>query len=185
MSGQRIFRRLIAVCCFHRVIVVLAGIEKVCCASLRYLAANENSICDLKIVTGKVSPMGLFRHCLVLSLLILSGCKALYFHAETTLAPDGSIDRAILQPKSSTPKAIQESAVWDRTGWTSEKSVEVFEGGIRDLNLSEAGSDYFAAWASVESPDDLPDHYQKSAIDDHFNSHLERHFERRDLGLLT
>ncbi len=149
------------------------------------LVAGQRLIRDLTMVTGKVIPMGPFYRCLAVCLLILSGCKAQYFHAETTLAPDGSIDRAILQPKGSTPKAALEPAVWDKTGWTSEKSFEDFEGGIRDLNLSEAGSDYFAAWTSVGSAEDLPGHYVRSAIDDRFNSQFKRKFERRDLGLLT
>lgn len=129
--------------------------------------------------------MSPYCRCLALCVLVLAGCKAQYFHAETTLSADGSVDRAILQPKGSTPKAAQEPAAWDTTGWTSEKSFEDFQGGIRDLKLAETGSDYFAAWINAKSASKLPDHYVRPAIDDQFSSRFERQFKRRDLGLLT
>jgi len=129
--------------------------------------------------------MSPYRRCLAVCLLVLAGCKAQYFHAETEVSPDGSIARAILQPKGSTPKAAQDSESWDTAGWTSEKSFADFEGGIREMKLSETGSDYFAAWCRSKSATDLPDHYVRLAIDECFSSHFERQFKCRDLGLLT
>ena len=136
------------------------------------------------IVTGKAVPMKTSHRCLVVCLVVLAGCKVGYFHTETTLLPDGSIDRAILQPKVGTPEAVQEPAVWDRAGWTTEKSFTDFQSGIRELRLANASNDYFAAWVKSESPNSLPDHFVKTAVDESFVSHFERRFQRRDLGLL-
>jgi hypothetical protein len=128
--------------------------------------------------------MNPFYRCAAVCLLALSGCKVGYFHAETKLLPDGSIERAILQPGFATPEEAQESSAWEKVGWTHERSFADFSGGIRDIELSENGKDYFAAWTKVDSESELPDHYIKYAVDEDFSSHFERQFERRDYGLV-
>lgn len=122
---------------------------------------------------------------LAVCLLLISGCKVGYFHAETTLHPDGSVDRAILQPVSSTPEAALKPGVWDESGMTSEKSFAEFSGGIRDLKLVDEGKDYFAAWKTAESAADLPNHYTRLAVDEETTSRFKRRFVKRDYGLLT
>lgn len=124
--------------------------------------------------------------CLVMVICVaaLSGCKVGYFHAETTLSSDGSVERAILQPKSKTPDAAREPVSWEKTGFTAEKSFDDFAGDIRKLPLADDGNDYFAAWTKVASANDLPEHFAKLSGDESFTSRFERQFERRDLGLL-
>lgn len=123
--------------------------------------------------------------CLVICLSMISGCKVGYFHAETTLNPDGSVERAIMQPAGSTPEAALESDVWEKSGLVAEKSFADFAGGIRDLELAETGKDYFVAWTTAQSAADLPDHYIRLAVDEETTSRFERSFAKRDYGLLT
>ena len=129
--------------------------------------------------------MNVACRCLAILLLPVSGCKVGYFHAETTLNPDGSVERAILQPVVSTPESALKPDVWDRSGWTTQKSFADFSGGIRELKLVKGGKDYFAAWKKAESAADLPDHYTKLAVDEKSTSRFERSFVKRDYGLLT
>lgn len=129
--------------------------------------------------------MNVACRCLAVLLLSVSGCKVGYFHAETTLNPDGSVDRAILQPVGSTPEAARKPDVWDKTGWTTQKSFADFPGGIRELKLGEGGTDYFVAWKKADSAADLPDHYTKLAVDEKSTSRFERSLVKRDYGLLT
>jgi hypothetical protein len=139
---------------------------------------------DIPKVTGKAIPMSPFYRCAAVCLLALSGCKVGYFHAETELSPDGSIERAILQPAAGTPAAAMEPALWKKTGWSRERSFRGFDGGIRDLPPARGKKEYFVAWTKASSVDDLPKHFEKSAIDESFTSQFERQLERRDLGLL-
>lgn len=126
-------------------------------------------------------------HCLLVCFLVFAaGCHTGYFHTETELSADGSVDRAILQPVAGTPDEAMESAAWDETGWSAEKTFGNFDGGIRDLSLSRKKKKrkYFAAWTKADSPTELPEHFTKTAVDENFTSHFERQLERRDLGLL-
>lgn len=129
--------------------------------------------------------MNVACRCLAVVLLTASGCKVGYFHAETILKPDGSVERAILQPVSSTPEAALKPDVWDKSGWTTQKSFADFPGGIRELKLAKGGKDYFAAWKTVDSVADLPNHYTKLAVDEKSTSRFERSFVKRDYGLVT
>ncbi|MFT5324610.1 MAG: hypothetical protein ACI8P0_002474 [Planctomycetaceae bacterium] len=128
--------------------------------------------------------MSPFYRCAAVCLLALSGCKVGYFHAETKLLLDGSIERAILQPAAGTPDAAMEPGLWEKTGWSRERSFRGFDGGIRDLPAARGKKEYFVAWTKAGSVDDLPKHFEKSAIDESFTSQFERQLERRDLGLL-
>jgi hypothetical protein len=123
--------------------------------------------------------------CLLICFLVPAvGCHVGYFHTETELSPDGSVERAILQPVAGTPDEALESTAWDESRWSAEKTFGNFDGGIRDLPLTKRKKDYFAAWMKVGSAADLPEHFTKSAVDQNFTSHFERHLERRDLGIL-
>ena len=125
-----------------------------------------------------------FYRCAAVCLLAISGCKVGYFHAETKLSPDGSIERAILQPEGATPEAARKPTAWTKFGSTHERSFADFQGGILDIEFTDGGKDYVAAWTKVDSEAELPDHYIKRAVDEISSSHFERRFERRDYGLL-
>jgi hypothetical protein len=52
------------------------------------------------------------RIALVAAALLLAGCEAKIYRAETTLKPDGSVSRAIYQPAAGTPAAAVDDARW-------------------------------------------------------------------------
>ncbi len=55
------------------------------------------------------------------------GCEPSYHRAETRLLPDGTIERAILQPLEVTPCAVQHSADW-------ETSYQIFKSDAGDVS---------------------------------------------------
>lgn len=129
--------------------------------------------------------MNVACRCLAVLLLTVSGCKVGYFHAETTLNPDGSVERAILQPDAATPDEAKKPYAWEKIGWTQELAFDDFSGNLRDVPVSVDRKGYFWAWTKVDYETELPDHYVKLAVDQKSKSRFERKFELRDYGLLT
>lgn len=131
--------------------------------------------------------MNAVRQFLIIGAIVVSGCKVEYFHTQTTVFPDGSIERAILQPGSRTPDEAKDPAVWDRMTWSTEKSFDAFHGDIRRTPQADSDNDrtYLAAWKKIGPEEALPDHFVKSGRDETFSSRFERKLERRDLGLVV
>jgi hypothetical protein len=127
-----------------------------------------------------------------LAALLLTGCGADYFRAETTLNPDGSVERAIYQPRADTPESAQEQKHWERVFRTDKISRENWSGTIRERTpagkLDE--SCYVAAWGRFASADEIPEHYvyplsDKLSSDESRQSRLERRVEKIDYGFVV
>lgn len=127
--------------------------------------------------------------------LLLAGCGAHEFRSETTLHSDGSVERAIYQPKEETPDEARSSESWQQTTWAGEIHADKWTGSIRDLAIREEPEKnadgtwktpvYFAAWKRFDSVSDLPEHFarvidvgEKRAVT------LARHCERIDYGFV-
>jgi hypothetical protein len=103
--------------------------------------------------------------CSALALLITAGCGQSLYRAETKLAADGSIRRAIYQPADDTTALARDPRVWSGVTYAPEIRAEKWRGSIRDLPPAEQNKErsYFAAWGQFASADKLPDSYIKPA----------------------
>ena len=119
--------------------------------------------------------------------LFQPGCSVDYFRAETILHSDGSVDRAIYQPKKETPKAAQDSKIWKAVTWSGEIKTQDWEGSIRDLPFKKENDDlsYFAAWNRFPSADKIPDHFVRKSPDGSQQGKLVRHVTQNDYGFVT
>ena len=98
---------------------------------------------------------------LLLACALLTGCGVHEFRSETTLHADGSVERAIYQPKQETPETAQPSELWQQTTCAGEIRGDKWSGSIRDLpiraepekNLDGTAktSVYFAAWGKFDA----------------------------------
>ncbi len=115
------------------------------------------------------------------------GCSSVH-RSETTLRPDGSVERAIYQPWNATPESIRKSAAWKETIHApdpNELERQDWSGKIPDLprrdpSKSEA---YFAAWGNFASVKDIPDHVEMKAPEGSGlpSGKLVRRYSRNDL----
>jgi len=135
----------------------------------------------------------------LLAALLLAGCGADYYRAETTLHPDGSVERAIYQPRVDTPESSQDPKHWERLFCADEVKREDWSGRIRELKPSVAPTEpsteeeaacYLAAWGRFASADEIPDHYvypaaEKSSSHETKQSRLERRVEQIDYGFVV
>ena len=103
--------------------------------------------------------------CAGAALLITSGCGQKQYRAETKLAADGRVSRAIYQPADDVPLDARQPNAWTKTTYAAEIRPEDWSGSIRDLPDVPADKDhpYFAAWGEFESPKKLPTSYLKPA----------------------
>lgn len=119
-------------------------------------------------------------------LTAVAGCKVGYFHAQTEILPDGSIDRAILQPSGLTPDEGKQADAWDQVTSAPEKSFEDLQGDIRDLPIQDDDEDgYFAGWVKVGPGEQLPHHFEKTAADEKSTSRMKQKLVTRDMGIFT
>lgn len=123
----------------------------------------------------------------VFACLSLVGCTTDHFRAETTLNSDGSVERAIYQPKGETPEAAKNPNLWKAVTWADEVEPEEWDGSIRDLpsGKNEEKSCYFAAWNRFPAADKIPDHYLKKSLAGPREARLKRHVSRSDYAFVT
>jgi hypothetical protein len=119
--------------------------------------------------------------------LIQTGCSVDYFRAETILHSDGSVDRAIYQPRGETPKTVNDPEIWKSVTWSDEIKTEDWRGSIRDLPLKKKHDDlsYFAAWNRFPSAAEILDHYVRKSPDGSREVKLERYVTRNDFAFVT
>ena len=91
-----------------------------------------------------------------------SGCRQ-DFRSETVLHDDGSVERAVYQPASETPAAVQLPPVWNLTTFApnpEELERQGWPGPITRLPILPAAQQrpYFAAWGDFKTVQDLPEH---------------------------
>lgn len=111
-----------------------------------------------------------------------TGCASRYF-AETRLNPDGSVERAIWQPRQNA--ADVESQVGD---WSRIVPVRDLERDERPLDIrlwaeshqQDKGSS-LAAWGMFSSVSDIPAHTLFATPDQKLFGSLDRRYSRRDL----
>jgi hypothetical protein len=120
--------------------------------------------------------------CAALVSIAASGCGQKFYRAETTLAADGRVSRAIYQPADDTPLDARQAGVWSNMTYAAEIRPEKWSGGIRDLRIAAADKDrpYFAAWGEFASPAKMPAHYLMPAPRGVPNGKLAVEYERED-----
>lgn len=133
---------------------------------------------------------------LLLACLLQAGCGVHEFRSETTLHPDGSVERAIYQPKQETPEAAQSSKLWQQTTWAGDIREDEWSGSIRDLPIRaepEKNKDgsvktpvYFAAWGKFNSVSALPEHFLRNVdVGEQRTAKFTLHHERIDYGFVV
>lgn len=127
------------------------------------------------------------RWMILFALLLFVGCGPAPLHfCETTVHPDGRVDRAIIQHGDSTPDESREASLWTKSGYLKERPDNEFDGSIRDSELLEepakdGAQRYFAGWQRFESVDSIPDHLEFGS--EARTTSLKRTYQRRDYGL--
>ncbi len=92
---------------------------------------------------------------------IAAGCLSVY-RSETTLFADGSVERAIYQPESQTPKAVQRPDSWKQVTYAGEPPPGISSAkSIKELPIQPPGEkrNYFAAWGKFALPNQIPVYY--------------------------
>lgn len=128
--------------------------------------------------------------------LVLAGCGVHEFRSETTLHSDGSVERAIYQPKSETPEPAQSRELWQQMTWAGEILGDKWAGSIRDLpirtepernaNGTEKTPVYFAAWGKFDTVAKLPEHFSRDVdVGEKRTVKLTRNYERNDYGFVV
>ena len=73
---------------------------------------------------------------LVVLAACVTGCGPNHVrHTQTTLLPDGSVDRAVLLPLKDTPEAVLKDDAWTQATYMRQKTFDDFTGEIRKLPL--------------------------------------------------
>jgi hypothetical protein len=90
------------------------------------------------------------------------GCREAY-RSETVLHDDGRVERAVYQPRSVTPEAVQLPSVWKQTTFVTNREElerQGITGPIAHLPIQTANQErpYFAAWGEFKTAQDLPEH---------------------------
>jgi hypothetical protein len=118
---------------------------------------------------------------------LLAGCEAKIYRAETTLNPDGSINRAIYQPANETPAAAIDSSGWTGMTFAPRVKHEDWSSAISDLPTRAKDNDhpYLAAWGDFASVEQLPKTFLADAPEGLADGELKRHYTRTDLVLVV
>ena len=95
---------------------------------------------------------------------LLEGCYDQSYSSETTLHPNGSVDRTIRQPLQYTPESVQKQQLW--------------------VNM-QSDQTYFSAEGAFESVDVIPDYYVRESLDETKAARLERHYSQTDHVFVT
>ena len=129
---------------------------------------------------------------LVLLAAFVTGCGSNHVrHTQTTLLPDGSVDRAVLLPLKDTPEAVFKDNAWTQTTHLRQKTFDDFTGDIRKLPVQaefpkgKAEEAFFAGWRKFAPDEKLPEHFFKQGLDETRSSHFEQRPAVHDYGLVT
>ncbi|MFT5471220.1 MAG: hypothetical protein ACI8UO_006353 [Verrucomicrobiales bacterium] len=120
------------------------------------------------------------------ALCLLSSCYEI--RSDTILHPDGSIDRAVSQPRGHTPAEELESPVWNAARYDSETGFERLALPVAE-HVEEGGEDEnqdkkFVAWGRFNSFEDVPDHFVLKTADGTREARLTRRFRHNDYGFV-
>lgn len=120
-----------------------------------------------------------------LLVVLLSGCVTPYI-AETRLHEDGSVDRAIWQPRQNAANVEGQHEAWERILSVRDPSGELPRDIRSWAERREAPQgNYLAAWGRFESADEIPNHATFPTPDGEQFGTLRRHVETRDLVFVT
>jgi hypothetical protein len=129
----------------------------------------------------------LARITLVTTTLLLAGCEAKIYRAETTLKSDGSVSRAIYQPAAGTPTAAVDEARWSEMTYAPRVAHKDWIGPITDLppQVSDKDHPYLAAWGEFASVDQLPQTFLAEGPEGLADGELQRRYARNDYVLVV
>jgi hypothetical protein len=127
------------------------------------------------------------RIALVAAAILLAGCEAKIYRAETTLKPDGSVSRAIYQPAAGTPTAAVDDARWSNLTYAPRVAHKDWIGPISDLppQTSDKDHPYLAAWGDFASVDQLPKTFLAEGPVGVGDGELKRRYSRNDYVLVV
>jgi hypothetical protein len=127
------------------------------------------------------------RIALVAAALLLAGCEAKIYRAETTLKPDGSVSRAIYQPAAGTPAAAVDDARWSERTYAPRVAHKDWIGPITDLppQVSDKDHPYLAVWGDFASVDQLPQTFLVEGPEGVGDGELKRSYSRNDYVLVV
>lgn len=108
---------------------------------------------------------------------LLSSCYEV--RSDTILHPDGSIDRAVSQPRGHTPAEELTSPVWNAARFDPDSGFERLA-----LPVAENDDKQFVAWGRFESFEDIPDHFVLKTADGTREAKLSRRFRHNDYGFV-
>jgi hypothetical protein len=88
------------------------------------------------------------------------GCGQALHRAETELRPDGSLERAILQPVTSTPEEAIAATRWTAQTYSPAPTANQEVAPIKELPIVGATPErpYFAAWGRFAGAEEIPDY---------------------------
>jgi hypothetical protein len=136
---------------------------------------------------GQVRAQRLISSSILLLLLagLSPGCATRYF-AETRLDSDGTVQRAIWQPRSNAGRVEEQHGVWQHVVPVLDLSRHEQPLDIRRWAETHASDDgtSLAAWGEFSSTDDIPSHVMFFTPDQQQFGSLEREYSRRDLTLV-
>jgi len=119
-------------------------------------------------------------------MVLLAGCEAKIYRAETVVHPDGSINRAVYQPDDETPEAAR-GAAWESTTFAPRVPHEKWDQSIRELRPAVRDKDrpYFAAWGEFATAADVPATFRVAAPEGLPDGTLNLDYQREDLILVV
>jgi len=113
-------------------------------------------------------------------LLLVTGCPQT-FRADTILHSDGSIERAIIQPRSSTPQQAQSLDVW--IGYQPDSALDQWPKNVPGFPKKK-DENTIAIWGRFASVDQIPSYFQ-SPTDRAQAATLQRSYTKTDLVFAT
>ena len=119
--------------------------------------------------------------CMIAALCAI-GCQEQTYRSETVLNADGSVARAIYQPRDETPDDVRESSTWSRVTASAERPAERWTLPIAELP-DEPDDDkhpYFVAVGTFSGPEKLPAHFLVKAPEGINDGQLKNEVSRND-----
>jgi hypothetical protein len=123
----------------------------------------------------------------VLAVLAAAGCDPDQFWAETKVASDGRVTRAIYQLAKNTPSEALDAKQWRAVTWAKRMARMAWGDRIDALPIvaKDKELDYFAAWGEFESVRRLPRTYVRESARGLPQGELVLDYDRNDLGLVV
>ena len=130
---------------------------------------------------------GLLNPLLLCLLVAVAGCEPTVIRLETKILPDGSINRAFLQPRERSSDESLAEGSWEQVTWLAAGDAREFVRPIRSLKIvnRQEVDHYAAAWGHFPDVIKVPDHYVRSVEHSDKTSRLKRDLKIADYGLVT